>query len=224
MNDRRRAPGRSANRYADELAELALGILTGRERARALAHVEGCPSVPRRDGAVLARSRLPARGGARDRAAARLRGEAHGTARSRPHAHGGSSGGTGDCGRPRSCWPACCCSRPCRCRRRVARPRRPASARSSNRRSAPSRAGRCETASLLAAGRAVGEVVVYSGSTSWLSMSLDDGSWSGKADLSGAPRRRDDGPARHVLARQGLRSLGRHAPGGNRAHPARRRS
>ena len=28
--------------YADELAELALGVLTGRERARALSHVESC--------------------------------------------------------------------------------------------------------------------------------------------------------------------------------------
>jgi anti-sigma factor RsiW len=29
--------------YSDELAELALGVLTGRERARALTHVESCP-------------------------------------------------------------------------------------------------------------------------------------------------------------------------------------
>lgn len=29
--------------YADNLAELALGILTGRERAAALAHVDSCP-------------------------------------------------------------------------------------------------------------------------------------------------------------------------------------
>jgi hypothetical protein len=29
--------------YADNLAELALGILTGRERAATLAHVDGCP-------------------------------------------------------------------------------------------------------------------------------------------------------------------------------------
>ena len=29
--------------YADDLAELALGVLTGRERARALSHVESCP-------------------------------------------------------------------------------------------------------------------------------------------------------------------------------------
>jgi hypothetical protein len=29
--------------YEDDLAELALGVLTGRERARALSHVESCP-------------------------------------------------------------------------------------------------------------------------------------------------------------------------------------
>lgn len=29
--------------YGDDLAELALGVLTGRERARALSHVESCP-------------------------------------------------------------------------------------------------------------------------------------------------------------------------------------
>ena len=29
--------------YSDDLAELALGVLSGRERARALAHVESCP-------------------------------------------------------------------------------------------------------------------------------------------------------------------------------------
>ena len=42
-------------------------------------------------------------------------------------------------------------------------------------RSAPRRAGRWRRRHFSAAGRAVGEVVVYSGSTSWLSMSLDDG-------------------------------------------------
>jgi Putative zinc-finger len=34
---------RSCEAYADDLAELALGVLTGRERARALSHVESCP-------------------------------------------------------------------------------------------------------------------------------------------------------------------------------------
>jgi hypothetical protein len=34
---------RGCEEYGDELAELALGILTGRERARVLSHVESCP-------------------------------------------------------------------------------------------------------------------------------------------------------------------------------------
>ena len=42
-------------------------------------------------------------------------------------------------------------------------------------------AGRVQTASLLSAGRNVGTVTVYSGRTTWLFMSLEDGSWSGKA-------------------------------------------
>jgi predicted anti-sigma-YlaC factor YlaD len=34
---------RGCEQYSDELVELALGVLTGRERARVLAHVESCP-------------------------------------------------------------------------------------------------------------------------------------------------------------------------------------
>jgi anti-sigma factor RsiW len=34
---------RGCDRYADELAELALGVLTGRQRAQVLSHVESCP-------------------------------------------------------------------------------------------------------------------------------------------------------------------------------------
>jgi len=34
---------RGCEEYGDELAELALGVLTGRERARVLWHVESCP-------------------------------------------------------------------------------------------------------------------------------------------------------------------------------------
>ncbi len=34
---------RGCQQYDDELAELALGVLTGRERARVLSHVESCP-------------------------------------------------------------------------------------------------------------------------------------------------------------------------------------
>jgi hypothetical protein len=35
---------RGCPQHADDLAELALGVLTGRDRARALSHVESCPS------------------------------------------------------------------------------------------------------------------------------------------------------------------------------------
>jgi hypothetical protein len=35
---------RGCEEYADDLGELALGVLTGRDRARALSHVEACPS------------------------------------------------------------------------------------------------------------------------------------------------------------------------------------
>ena len=34
---------RGCEEYGDDLAELALGVLTGRERARVLSHVESCP-------------------------------------------------------------------------------------------------------------------------------------------------------------------------------------
>ena len=34
---------RGCEQYGDELAELALGVLTGRDRARLLSHVESCP-------------------------------------------------------------------------------------------------------------------------------------------------------------------------------------
>jgi anti-sigma-K factor RskA len=41
MNDDMREHG--CGQHRDELSELALGVLTGRERARVLAHVESCP-------------------------------------------------------------------------------------------------------------------------------------------------------------------------------------
>ena len=40
MSDDTRDQG--CEKYSDELAELALGVLTGRERAQALSHVESC--------------------------------------------------------------------------------------------------------------------------------------------------------------------------------------
>ncbi len=42
MNDDARSRP-ECERYADELAELALGTMTGRERAHILTHVESCP-------------------------------------------------------------------------------------------------------------------------------------------------------------------------------------
>jgi hypothetical protein len=41
MSDDVREPG--CEQYGNDLAELALGVLTGRERARVLSHVESCP-------------------------------------------------------------------------------------------------------------------------------------------------------------------------------------
>lgn len=41
MNDDMR--GRGCEQHQDELSELALGVLTGRDRARVLAHVDSCP-------------------------------------------------------------------------------------------------------------------------------------------------------------------------------------
>src|SRR6516165_512257 len=44
MNDDPRDTGaRGCHDYTGDLSELALGVLTGRERARALSHVETCP-------------------------------------------------------------------------------------------------------------------------------------------------------------------------------------
>ena len=44
MSDDARS-GPECGRYVDEIAELALGISTGRERAQALAHLEACPRI-----------------------------------------------------------------------------------------------------------------------------------------------------------------------------------
>lgn len=165
--------------YADELAELAVGILTGRERARALADVEGCPSchaemeqfslaadsllevVPGIEPPLGFEVRLMERLGAGRTARRlvwrrwRLRQTSLVLACLLLFAAVGVGAG----------W-------------LVRGGQHPTIERSAFGTEA---GGKVETASLLAAGRAVGEVVVYSGSTSWISMSLDDGSWSGKA-------------------------------------------
>jgi len=50
--------------------------------------------------------------------------------------------------------------------------------------------GQIETGSLVAGDHTLGKVVVYSGRTSWLFMSLDDGRRSGKANFQVRNRRR----------------------------------
>jgi hypothetical protein len=167
------------DRYADELAELALGIMTGRERAQALAHVEGCPSchaemeqlslaadsllevVPGIEPPLGFEVRLMERLGA-GRTARRLV-RRHWRLRQSSLVLAclllfvAVGAGTG--------W-------------LVRGSQHPTIAPSAF---GTEHGGKLETASLVAAGHAVGEVVVYSGRTSWLSMSLDDGSWSGEA-------------------------------------------
>ena len=65
---------RGCEEYGDELAELALGVLTGRERARVLSHVESCPRCAE-ELEILSRTADTVRaGGPGDGAAAGLRG------------------------------------------------------------------------------------------------------------------------------------------------------
>jgi len=169
------------DRYAVDLPELALGILTGRERAQALAHVEGCPAchAEMERLSVAADSLLeglPAVEpplGFEVRLMERL-GVGRGAPRPvRPRWHlrrplvlaaclllfvgVGLGVGAGWLARP------------------VQRPTIGASAFGTE------PGGHVETESLVSAGRTLGTVTVYSGRTSWLFMSLDDGSWSGKA-------------------------------------------
>ena len=60
--------------YGDELAELALGVLTGRERARVLSHVESCPRCAEELEILVPGRRLGGAGGPGDGAAVGLRG------------------------------------------------------------------------------------------------------------------------------------------------------
>jgi hypothetical protein len=184
MSDHEALSRPGCDRYADDLAELALGILTGRERALALAHVEGCPACH----AEMERLSLAADAllemvpavepplGFEVRLMERL-GEISGTPRVargwrrlRQPSHllagllllvavGAGLGGG---------W--------------LARGGQHPSARRSAFGTAPG--GRLESEPLVAGGRTLGNVAVYSGSSghaSWLFMTLDDGSWSGEA-------------------------------------------
>ncbi len=164
--------------YADDLPELALGILTGRERAQALAHVEGCPAchaemerlavaadsllevVPAVEPPLGFEVRLMERlgvgpGGQRPvRPRWRLRQSLLVAACLLLVGVGLGAG-----------WLA----------RSGQRPTGRASAFGSE------PGGHIETESLVSGGRVLGTVMVYSGRTNWLFMSLDEGSWSGRA-------------------------------------------
>ena len=174
-----RRSGAECGRYAEEIVELALGISTGKQRAQALAHLEACPRchVEMEQLSLAADSLLEVvrgiepplgfevhlmerlRAGRAPRPSVRRQWLAW---RSSLALAGlallvalGAGVGAG--------WLVRGGPRPSQ----------------SSFGTAPG--GRVETASLVAAGRNVGRVTVYSGRTTWLFMSLDDGSWSGQA-------------------------------------------
>ncbi|MGO9965351.1 MAG: hypothetical protein ACLPUG_18250 [Acidimicrobiales bacterium] len=171
--------GPECGRYAEEIAELALGISTGRQRARALAHVEACPRchAEMEQLSLAADSLLEVVPGIEPPLGFEVRlMERLGPGRAPRHSvHRrwiawrsslalasvamlvalGAGVGAG--------WLVRGGPQPSR----------------SSFGTAPG--GRAETASLMAAGRSIGNVTVYSGRSTWLFMSLDDGSWSGEA-------------------------------------------
>ncbi len=190
MSTYEKGPGSQCARYADELAELALGIATGRRRAETLAHVERCQSchaemeelsrsadsmldvIPGVEPPLGFEVRLAERLGA-GRAVRRVAGRqlTGGKWRSRRLSillacllaivALGAGVGTGWLVRgtgPRSSVPSAF---------------------------GTEAGGRVATRSLVAGGRGIGYVTVYSAGTSagadWLFMSLGVGSWSGEA-------------------------------------------
>ncbi len=181
MSDEEMRSGQECSRYVEEIAELALGISTGRQRAQTLAHLEACPRchaeleqlsmtadsllevVPRVEPPLGFEVRLMERLGAGRTGWQPLR---------RPWFARrpffvmaclvallavGVGVGTG--------WLA-----------RGAP--QPAVSQSSF---GTEPGGHAETASFVVGGRSVGSVTVYWGKTTWLFMSLNDGSWSGQA-------------------------------------------
>jgi len=180
MNDNDAGSRPECGRYADGLAELALGILMGGVRALVLAHVEGCSDchaemeqlalaadslleiAPGVEPPLGFEVRLMERLGARPAAQRHVR---------RPWrlrqpslvlaslvmfaAVGAGAGWLAWGGQHQTVVPSAFGTAP---------------------------GGQIETESLVTGGRTLGKVVVYSGRTSWLFMSLDDGSWSGKAN------------------------------------------
>ena len=70
------------------------------------------------------------------------------------------------------------------------------------------------TAVLKEHGDTVGTVATYGGATPWMIMTLDDSSAPGQAHVRGRHRRRRDAPDRHLLGQLRLRRLGRPPQGG----------
>jgi len=196
--------GPECGRYADELAELALGIATGRERAEALAHVERCSSchAEMEQLSLAADSMLEAVPGVEPplgfevRLAERLgagRDARQLTSRQLLSRQLTGRQGTGRQGRTRWFALASACltavvllGAGAGIGWLVRGGQPPAVARSAF---GTGPGGRASTRSLDAGGRALGYVTVYWGATSgrtssspsWLFMSLDVGSWSGEA-------------------------------------------
>jgi hypothetical protein len=179
MNDNDAGSRPECGRYADGLAELALGILMGRDRALVLAHVEGCSDchaeveqlslaadsllemAPDVEPPLGFEVRLMERFRAGPAAQRRVRWQWRLRQPSLVLAGLLMFGAVG-VGAGWLAWGG-----------------QHQTVVSSAFGTAPG--GQIETESLVTGGRTLGKVVVYSGRTSWLFMSLDDGSWSGKA-------------------------------------------
>lgn len=180
MSDRDANARPGCARYSGDLAEMAIGILTGRERAMALAHVEGCATCQAEmeqlslaaDSLLEVVPTIEPPLGFEVRLMDRL-----GSPRVTPRAARGWSGlrrssllatcvlvlvavGAGIAGG----WFARGSERPAQTSAFGTEP-----------------GGSLQAESLVDGGRTVGEVTVYSGKKSWVYMTLDDGSWSGKA-------------------------------------------
>ncbi len=167
--------------YAEEIAELALGISTGRQRAQALAHVGACPGcqAEMEQLSLAADSLLEVVPGVEPPLGFEVRfmerlGAGHAPRQS-----------------PRRRWSVRRSLLVLACAVVLVAAGvgvgagwllrggpQPAVGRSAF---GTEPGGRAETASLDAGGRSIGNVTVYSGRTVWLFMSLDDGSWSGEA-------------------------------------------
>jgi hypothetical protein len=179
------------------------------------------PALPRRDGAALACSRLVARGGARCGAATRFRGEAHGTALGGPYGPATRAQAV-VCAAIPACagMPIGAGRRRRRCRHRVARTRRSSAARRSIRvRHRARRTCRDGVARRCRSQHRQGDGVL--GRDRLAVHEPRRRVMVRQSDLSGAPGRGEDGAARHLLARQRLRSLGSHPRAGDWAYPVR---